>query len=60
MHNENTFPSAFKKAKVIFLYKSGNTNSANPSNYRPISIASVLSKPLEKHINKRLLLHFNK
>ena len=39
------------------MYKSGN--SADPSNYRPISIVSVLSKPLEKHINKHLLLHLN-
>ena len=54
---KNTFPCAFKKAKVIPVYKSGN--SADPSNYRPISIVSVLSKPLEKHINKHLLLHLN-
>ena len=39
------------------MRKSGN--SADPSNYRPISIVSVLSKPLEKHINKHLLLHLN-
>ena len=45
-------------AKVIPLYKSGD--SANPSNYRPISIVSVLSKPLEKHINKHLLMHLDK
>ena len=57
MHNKNTFPCAFKKAKVIPVYKSGN--SADPSNYRPISIVSVLSKPLEKHVNKHLLLHLN-
>ena len=54
---KNTFPCAFKKAKVIPVYKSGN--SADPSNYRPISIVSVLSKPLEKHLNKHLLLHLN-
>ena len=54
---KNTFPCAFKKAKVIYVYKSGN--SADPSNYRPVSIVSVLSKPLEKHINKHLLLHLN-
>ena len=54
---KNTFPCAFKKSKVISLYKSGN--SADPSNYRPISIVSVLSKPLEKHINNHLLLELN-
>ena len=59
MHKKNnTFPCALKKAKVIPIYKSGN--STNPSNYRPISILSVLSKPLEKHINKHLLLHLNR
>ena len=39
-----------KQAKIIPTYKSGDYK--NPSNYRPISILSVLSKPLEKHINK--------
>ena len=56
MHNENNFPSTFKKVKVIPLYKYGN--SANNSKFRPISIVSVLSKPLEKYINKNLLLYF--
>ena len=55
---KSTFPTAFKMAKVIPLYKSGG--SANPSNYRPISIVSVLSKPLEKLINKHLLMHLDK
>ena len=54
---KNTFPNAFKIAKVIPLYKSGD--SVNPSNYRPISILSVLSKLIEKHINKNLLSHLN-
>ena len=55
---KNIFPCALKKAKAIPIYKSGN--STNPSNYRPISTLSVLSKPLEKHINKHLLLHLNR
>ena len=55
---KSTFPNAFKTAKVISLYKSGD--SSNPSNYRPVSIVSVLAKPLEKHINKHLLLHLDK
>lgn len=52
------FPQAFKDAKVIPLFKSGNPN--DPSNYRPISILSTLSKPLEKHIKQSLLSHFTK
>ena len=49
------YPTVLKQAKVIPLYKSGN--KADPTNYRPISIVSVLSKPLEQHINKHLLTH---
>ena len=55
---KSAFPNAFKIAKVIPLYKSGD--SSNPSNYIPVSIVSVLAKPLEKHINKHLLLHLDK
>ena len=51
---KSTFPNAFRIAKVIPQHKSGD--SSNPSNYRPISIVSVPVKPLEKHINKHLLL----
>ena len=55
---KNIFPAVLKKAKIIPLHKSGNPD--DPSNYRPISILSVLSKPLEKHIHKCLSLHLNK
>ena len=51
------FPSHLKTAKVIPLFKSGDCSE--PSNYRPISILSVLSKPIEKHINKYLYYHFD-
>ena len=44
--DKNYFPKAFKQAKVIPIYKSGDNK--DPSNYRPISILSVLSKPPEK------------
>ena len=50
-----SFPSQFKIAQVIPLYKSGD--SSEPSNYRPISILSALSKPIENHINKHLFNH---
>ena len=53
--DKHYFPNAFKKAKVIPIFKSGS--SSDPSNYRPISILSILSKPLEKHINKYILRH---
>lgn len=50
-------PTPLKHAKVIPLFKSGDVT--DPSNYRPISIMSVISKPLEKHINKHILQHLN-
>ena len=55
--DKNCFPSKFKQAKVVPIYKSGDT--ADPSNYRPISILSFLSKPLEKHIYKSVYAYLN-
>ena len=55
--DKNCFPSKFKQAKVVPIYKSGDT--ADPSNYRPISILSFSSKPLEKHIHKSLYASLN-
>ena len=48
----STVPTEFKKAKIIPLPKTKDINDVN--NYRPISLLSVLSKPLEKHIHKNL------
>ena len=56
--DKNYFPSLLKQAKIIPIHKSGDKN--DPSNYRPISILSVLSKPLEKHMIKHMLSHINK
>ena len=46
------FPSAWKQATVIPIYKSGDRNSV--SNYRPISLLPVLSKVLEKIVANQL------
>ena len=46
------FPSIFKKADVILLHKSGNTNES--TNYRPISLLVTMSKILEKIIYKHV------
>ena len=47
------FPSGLKTVKVIPLPKVKKPSNLN--DYRPISILSALSKPLEKHIHKHLL-----
>ena len=43
--NTGNFPDNLKIAKLIPIHKGGAKN--DPSNYRPISILSVLSKLLE-------------
>lgn len=50
-----TFPSAWKRAKLVPIFKSGDRK--NPENYRPISVLPVLSKLLEKSVHSQLL-HF--
>lgn len=47
-----TVPSAWKKAKVIPLFKSGDKN--NTDNYRPISVLPALSKLLEKAVHNQV------
>ena len=48
----NTFPTAWKEAKVIPIPKT--KTACDMSHFRPISLLSVLSKPLEKHIKLHL------
>ena len=52
-----TLPTAWKFARVVPIPKSGS--SKDSANYRPISILTVISKLLEKHIHNLLLLHLN-
>ena len=47
------FPTAFKRAEVIPFPKT-KTISTDLNDYRPISILSVLTKPLERHVHKHL------
>ena len=59
--NTQTFPPKLKVAKVIPIYK-GKGNRDEESNYRPISVLSILSRLLEKHICEhmyRFLQHRN-
>ena len=46
------FPDVLKIAKVIPIFKKGDKSNLN--NYRPISLLPVLSKVLEKVINKQI------
>ena len=52
------FSNSLKLAKLIPVYKSGPQN--DPSYYRPISILSILSKIIEKHVTKHLFAYLNK
>lgn len=47
------FPESFKESVIVPIHKSGDKLS--PSNYRPISLLTTLSKITEKVINKRLI-----
>ena len=49
---KNHYPSEFKKTKVIPLPKT--RDKTNLTDYRPISLLSVLSKLLEKHVHVQL------
>ena len=55
---KGTFPTDLKNAKIIPLPKCKNAN--NIDNFRPISLLSGLSKPIEKHIHKHLLKYLEK
>ena len=47
--SEGKFPTEWKCAKIIALYKGGKLSVCD--NYRPISVLPVLSKIMEKHIS---------
>ena len=51
--DEGDFPRTLKIANVIPLYKNGNVNDFGK--YRPISLLPVISKIVEKCLQKRLI-----
>uniref|UniRef100_A0A146M6K4 Putative RNA-directed DNA polymerase from transposon BS n=2 Tax=Lygus hesperus TaxID=30085 RepID=A0A146M6K4_LYGHE len=53
--SSSEFPDIFKTAKVVPLHKGGS--KADPSNFRPISMLSVLSKILEKWVKQNLVAY---
>ena len=54
---KSVFATILKKAKVIPLPKVKDLSKSN--NFRPISILPLLSKPIERHVHKRLLKFLN-
>ncbi|XP_057296299.1 uncharacterized protein LOC130625264 [Hydractinia symbiolongicarpus] len=48
----STFPSDWKRTKVLPLFKSGAKSSVN--NYRPISVIPAISKVIEKVVREQL------
>ena len=50
--SQGIFPECFKTAKIIPIFKSGDSNSI--VNYRPISMLPFLSKMFEKLMHARL------
>src|SRR5271156_5063928 len=55
---QSIVPDKLKIAKVIPIFKKGDIHE--PSNYRPISLLSIINKLLEKVVYKRLNSFFDK
>ena len=52
------YPQRLKIGKVIPIHKKGT--KIDPTNYRPISLLSIINKLLEKVLHKRLYTYFEK
>ena len=53
--SKGIFPADWKLARVVPIPKA--TEMSSPTNYRPISILSILSKIIERHIHRLLFDH---
>ena len=51
--NESLFPSIWKMANVVPIFKKGS--KSDPTNYRPVSLTSILSKVFERVVLKYLM-----
>jgi len=55
--HERRVPDDWKKARISAIYKKGNKTLA--SNYRPVSLTSVICKVMEKLVTEHLINYFN-
>ena len=55
--SQTIFPASFKTAQVLPLLKKGNLDPTIPSNYRPISNLSTISKIIERLVHSRITSH---
>ena len=53
-----TVPEGWRIGQITALFKKGSKNSA--SNYRPVSLTSIICKLMEKLIRKRIIQHMDK
>ena len=49
-----TFPTIYKKSKIIPLLKNPQADPLNPQFYRPVSLLPILSKVLERTVFKQI------
>ena len=54
---EGHFPSLYKTAQITPLLKKPNLSQSSPTNYRPISNSTTISKIIERAILKQFQLH---
>ena len=55
---ENKFPTKWKLAKIVPLYK-GKGSKLDPKNYRPVAILPILSKVLERAMFMQLVSYMD-
>lgn len=55
---QGIFPPALKIAVITPIHKNGKTD--DPTNYRPISVLTSISKIIEKILNSRLINYLNR
>ena len=55
-----TFPQAYKVAKVVPLYKGKEAEVTNPKSYRPVALLPIVSKVLERVVQKQIVDYMDK